>query len=67
MQPSGRKHDRPRTYESKEEKARRDVIVKRARRRENSAAANQNIRFQVYVAQAIKVSQSPSLSAWAVS
>jgi membrane carboxypeptidase/penicillin-binding protein PbpC len=48
MPQTPQKRGRPSKYASKEEKAREDVIKKRARRRLQSTAARRDIRFQFY-------------------
>ncbi|KAI5456832.1 hypothetical protein BGZ63DRAFT_428932 [Mariannaea sp. PMI_226] len=54
------KRGRPSKYGSKEEKARQDVIAKRARRRLRSTAAHRDTRFQVYVAQMMEAGPTSS-------
>jgi membrane carboxypeptidase/penicillin-binding protein PbpC len=48
MPQTPQKRGRPSKYASKEEKAREDVIKRRARRQLQSAAARRDIRFQFY-------------------
>ncbi|KAL6405708.1 uncharacterized protein AUP68_10845 [Ilyonectria robusta] len=49
-----KKRGRPRKYDTPEEKARQDVIAKRARRRLRDSSVHGDIRFQVYVPQPIE-------------
>lgn len=48
MQTTPQKRGRPRKFGSKEEKARQDVLAKRARRHLQRTAAHCDVRFQVY-------------------
>ncbi|QKD56910.1 uncharacterized protein FOBCDRAFT_227387 [Fusarium oxysporum Fo47] len=54
------KRGRPRKYGSKEEKARQDVIARRARRRLQSTAARDNTRFKIYTTSMVKNKRQPS-------
>ncbi|KAH8656741.1 hypothetical protein BGZ61DRAFT_466274 [Ilyonectria robusta] len=54
MPEAPKKRGRPRKYDTPEEKARQDVIAKRARRRLRNSSVHGDIRFQVYVPQPIE-------------
>ncbi|KAH7000717.1 hypothetical protein EDB80DRAFT_724373 [Ilyonectria destructans] len=60
MPEAPKKRGRPRKYDTPEEKARQDVIAKRARRRLRSSSVHGDIRFQVYVPQPIEALRPPS-------
>ncbi|KAH7124214.1 hypothetical protein EDB81DRAFT_214001 [Dactylonectria macrodidyma] len=60
MPEAPKKRGRPRKYDTPEEKARQDVITKRARRRLRSSSVHGDIRFQVYVPQPIEALRPPS-------
>jgi hypothetical protein len=57
MPEASTKRGRPRKYGSKEEKARQDVIARRARRRLQSTATRDNIRFKIYTTPKVKDKQ----------
>ncbi|KAH7409762.1 hypothetical protein BKA64DRAFT_705515 [Cadophora sp. MPI-SDFR-AT-0126] len=62
MPQAPRKRSRSSKYASKEEKAREDVIKKRAGRRLQSAAARQDIRFRFYNTEQIQAMAMAPLS-----
>ncbi|KAL6410928.1 hypothetical protein AUP68_07360 [Ilyonectria robusta] len=55
------KRSQPRKYGSKEEKARQDVIARRARRRLQSTAAREDTRFKIYTTPNVKKRRSATL------
>ena len=60
MPEAPKKRGRPLKYDTPKEKARQDVIAKRARRRLRSSSVHGDIRFQVYVPQPIEALRPPS-------
>ncbi|PWI64141.1 hypothetical protein PCL_12107 [Purpureocillium lilacinum] len=60
MPTTPQKRGRPRKYRSKEEKARRDVLAKRARRHLQWTVAHRDVRFQVYQTPASSATENES-------
>ncbi|UPK96073.1 hypothetical protein LCI18_007008 [Fusarium solani-melongenae] len=50
-----KKRRRPRKFGTSEEKARQDIIAKRAPRRLRSSSAHGDVRFQVFIPQPMEV------------